>query len=72
MASTVEIGSLRERVEIIDAPSGERIGRLRRPGGENVAIDERTLAELIRRADVARAGPNGALCNRGERVWLIA
>ena len=82
---TVEIGSLRERVEIIEAPSGpprRRIGRIRHANGENVAIDHETLERLMeraRRADEIGAdgrGPSGR--ESGERGagartgWLAA
>ena len=53
MPRIVEIGSLREPVEIIDPPRGgphPRIGRIRHANGENVAIDFETLQRLERRA----------------------
>ncbi len=57
MSSTTEIGSLKEKVTIIDAPTpgpDGRIGRIRHANGENVAIDFKTLQELEQRA---RIGP---------------
>ena len=63
MFPIVEIGSLRERVELLEAPSGPpnvRIGRIRHANGENAAIDHRTLARLMERARVARDGEAAA------------
>lgn len=55
MGRMVEIGSLRERVEVLDEPeAGVRIGRIRHANGENAAIDEPTLRRLIERARAAR------------------
>jgi hypothetical protein len=55
----VEIGSLREPVEVIDEPRpapGERIGRIKHRNGENVAISFDTLQELMAAAREARRG----------------
>ena len=57
MVREVEIGALRERVQIIEEPgSGPRgrIGRIRHANGENAAIDERTLHRLMERARESR------------------
>ena len=57
MSTTTEIGSLKERVTIIDAPTpgpNGRIGRIRHANGENVDIDFKTLQALEQRA---RTGP---------------
>ena len=59
MHSIIEIGSLREPVELLEAPSGppcRRIGRIRHANGENVAIDHETLERLTARARAAREG----------------
>lgn len=56
MSTIVEIGSLRERVEIIEAPVApphERVGRIRHANGENVDIDYATLVNLMDRAGKA-------------------
>jgi hypothetical protein len=55
----VEIGSLREPVEILDEPCPapeERIGRIKHQNGENVAISFDTLQELMAMAREARRG----------------
>jgi hypothetical protein len=52
----VEIGVLREPVEVLDEPRpapGERIGRIKHGNGENVDISFDTLQELM---TVAREG----------------
>ncbi len=65
MGRIVEIGSYRERVEILDEPflpivrqreklSHGRIGRIKHANGENAAVDYETLQYLIRRAEQAR------------------
>ena len=57
MPVTVEIGSLRERVEIVEAPRGAphpRVGRIRHANGENASIDHATLERLMARAEAAR------------------
>lgn len=57
MSVIVEIGSLREAVEIIEKPLGKpspRIGRIRHANGENVSIDHETLEQLMERARLAR------------------
>ena len=53
MSTTTEIGSLKEKVTIIDAPtpgSNGRIGRIRHANGENADIDFKTLQKLEQRA----------------------
>jgi hypothetical protein len=55
----VEIGSLREPVEILDEPCpapDEQIGRIKHQNGENVAISFDTLQELMAVAREARRG----------------
>jgi len=55
----VEIGSLREPVEILDEPSPapeERIGRIKHRNGENVDISFDTLQELMAVARETRRG----------------
>lgn len=64
MGRIVEIGSLREPVEILDEPwpaPEERIGRIKHSNGENVAISFETLQELMAVARAARRGahPSG-------------
>ncbi len=57
MFKTTEIGSLKERVTIVDSPTpgpNGRIGRIRHANGENVDIDFNTLQSLEQRA---RTGP---------------
>ena len=57
MGRIVEIGSLREPVEILDEPRpapDERIGRIKHRNGENVAISFETLQELMEAARDAR------------------
>lgn len=52
----VEIGSLREPVELVEAPlppPRERLGRIRHANGENAAIDHATLERLRERARAA-------------------
>ena len=59
MGRIVEIGSLREPVEILDEPCPapeERIGRIKHQNGENVAISFDTLQELMAVAREARRG----------------
>ena len=59
MGRIVEIGSLREPVEILDEPCPapeERIGRIKHGNGENVAISFDTLQELMAVAREARRG----------------
>ena len=53
----VEIGSLREPVELVEAPRPpprERVGRIRHANGENAEIDHDTLERLRERARTAR------------------
>jgi len=67
IATIVEIGSLRERIEIIDLPIGgarPRIGRIRHANGENAPIDHETLQRLARSAEQA-AGHRGTGDRRG-------
>jgi hypothetical protein len=55
----VEIGNLREPVEILDEPCPapeEKIGRIKHRNGENVAINFDTLQELMTIAREARHG----------------
>ncbi len=62
MSITTEIGSLEEKVAIIDAPTSGpngRIGRIRHANGENVDTDYKTLKALQQRA---RVGPTGSCC----------
>ncbi len=57
MGRIVEIGSLREPVEVIDEPlpaPEDRIGRIRHHNGENVDITFETLQELMEVAREAR------------------
>jgi len=57
MGRIVEIGSLREPVEVVDEPypaPEERIGRIRHQNGENVDITFETLQELMAVAREAR------------------
>ena len=57
MGRIVEIGSLREPVEVLDepAPHPERkIGRIKHGNGENVDIDYETLQELVETARESR------------------
>ena len=59
MGRIVEIGSLREPVEILDEPCPapeERIGRIKHGNGENVAISFDTLQELMAVAREVRRG----------------
>lgn len=59
MGRIVEIGSLREPVEILDEPCPapeEQIGRIKHRNGENVAISFDTLQELMAMAREARRG----------------
>ena len=52
----IEIGSLRERVELLEAPRGgprPRTGRIRHANGENSEIDVVTLGRLVARARAA-------------------
>lgn len=70
MGRIVEIGRLREKVEILDEPmppiirqreqlSPGRIGRIKHANGENAAIDHETLRALMQRAEAARAVVRG-------------
>ena len=73
MPSIVEIGSLREPVELVEVPRGpphRRIGRIRHANGENVAIDHETLERLMARARAAREG--GAASVTCRSATLVA
>jgi len=75
MSTTVEIGSLRERVEILDPPVGgprPRIGRIRHANGENAAVDHETLLRLVQRAERAAEGAavQGTGGKRGHGVLI--
>jgi hypothetical protein len=76
MGRIVEIGSLREPVEVLDEPRPapeERTGRIKHRNGENAAISFETLQELMgvareaRRAERARR--HGARARNGERSF---
>ena len=57
MGRIVEIGILREAVEVLDEPwptPDERIGRIKHRNGENVAISFDTLRDLMEVAREAR------------------
>lgn len=57
MGRIVEIGSLREPVEVLDEPQPapeERVGRIKHRNGENVAITFDTLQALVSVAREAR------------------
>ena len=57
-ATIIEIGSLREPVELVEVPRGgrrPRVGRIRHANGENSAIDLATLERLVARARAAGA-----------------
>jgi hypothetical protein len=65
----VEIGSLREPVEILDEPCPapeEQIGRIKHWNGENVAISFETLQELMTIAREARRSAR-AMGSAGRR-----
>ena len=69
MPPIVEIGSLREPVELVEVPSGpprRRVGRIRHANGENVAIDHETLERLMARARAVRDGD--ALADAPDRT----
>ena len=72
MGRIVEIGSLREPVEVLDEPRPapeERVGRIKHQNGENVAIDFETLQELMEVARQARRGaltPASTCCRHGK------
>ena len=58
MGRIVEIGSLREPVEVLDEPRPppeERVGRIKHRNGENVDISFETLQELMALARETRA-----------------
>lgn len=57
MTRYVEIGGLRELVEVLDEPSPApdlRPGRIKHHNGENVRIDFETLEELITTAEESK------------------
>lgn len=61
MGRIVEIGSLREPVEVLDEPRPapeEHIGRIKHRNGENVDITFETLQELMAVAREARRDPH--------------
>lgn len=68
MGRIVEIGSLREPVEVLDEPRPapeERIGRIKHGNGENVDISFDTLQELMSVArDARRSGRCAPPANR--------
>lgn len=71
MGRIVEIGSLREPVEILDEPApgpGRRVGRIKHGNGENAAIDFETLYRLVERAQAARRGELPLVSG----YWLLA
>jgi hypothetical protein len=72
MGRTVEIGSLREPVEILDEPlppPEERIGRIKHRNGENATINFETLQELMSVAREARqAAMGGRKFSRRDRL----
>ena len=82
MGRHVEIGSFRERVEVVEEPvPGVRVGRIRHANGENASIDAPTLERLIGRAadgrDALRTrvpgrGRGGRDVPRAPRAVLIA
>ena len=76
MGRIVEIGSLREPVEILDEPQPppeERIGRIKHENGENVAISFETLQELMTVAREARRGPRASRsAHRRRQTFLPA
>jgi len=54
MPRSVRIGSLREKVDVLEEPLAGwpgRIGRIKHRNGENVEIDFETLQALMRRAE---------------------
>ena len=56
MSRIIQIGSLRESVELLEPPLGppsNRIGRIRHANGESASIDLRTLQLLLERARCA-------------------
>lgn len=68
MGRIVEIGSLREPVEVLDEPCPppeERIGRIKHNNGENVAISFETLQKLM---EVARESRRSAHAPAGHRL----
>ena len=76
MGRIVEIGSLREPVEVLDEPwpaPEERIGRIKHRNGENVAISFDTLQELMAVAREARRGDRstGAVDDRRRDECLF-
>ena len=63
MGRIVEIGTLREAVEILDEPwpaPEEQIGRIKHQNGENVDISFDTLQELMNVAREVRRGAGSA------------
>ena len=71
MGRIVEIGILREPVEILDEPwpaPEERIGRIKHRNGENVAISFDTLQELMTIARGARRDAGGLAPANGRQL----
>ena len=69
MRIIVEIGNLREPVEILDEPRPSpslRIGRIKHANGENVDIDFETLDKLIYQARAARQEELGRAKSEGR------
>jgi len=69
MRTIVEIGNLREPVEILDEPRPSpslRIGRIKHANGENVEIDFETLDKLMYQARVARQEEFGQAKSEGH------
>ena len=70
MGRIVEIGVLREPVEILDEPwpaPERRIGRIKHGNGENVDISFETLQELMAVARQVRREGGGARAPRRRR-----
>lgn len=72
MGRIVEIGILREPVEILDEPRPapeERIGRIKHRNGENVQISFETLQALVAVAREVRRGERATgVANRCRRA----
>lgn len=70
MGRIVEIGVLREPVEILDEPwpaPERRIGRIKHGNGENVDISFETLEELMAVARQVRREAHAARATQGPR-----
>ena len=71
MSDIVVIGSLRERIEVIDPPIGgarPRVGRIRHANGENATVDHETLRRLMQSAE--EAAGHGTRDRRDQGVLL--